>query len=304
MISVFAGLLAVAALPGCLLLLRHWPRLMCGAALAGCGLPLLLPTSAPMWRTLTAVATSIILIKSLIFAAGHVRPRGKIDFLFFMGTLLPVVRWETPLRPEPRRAVRAFLTALFQLGLLGLLVLMWPQLDAHSPIHLIFAQVGLYLFVAGLCNLALVKFSLRGLDHEDAFNNPFASLTPGEFWGRRWNTAVSHLLHRYVFLPAGGRRHPLRGIFAAFAVSGAYHELLFDLGTLKFNGGMLGYFTLQGGLVAVTSRSHFVRRLARDLPVLAWFLTIVVMLTTGILFVRGMDGVDLTDAWRRVFGPS
>ena len=39
------------------------------------------------------------------------------------------------------------------------------------------------------------------------------------------------------------------------------------------------------------------------MPVVAWLLTTVVMLVTGILFVRGMDGVDPSNAWRRVFGP-
>ena len=304
MIPLVPGLIALAVLPLALVLLRNRPRLLCTAALASCVLPLLLPMSAPHWRVVAAIVTSLLFIKALLYAAGHARPQGKLDFQFFMVTLLPVVRWETPLRPDPRRAAVTLLRAVVQLGLVWLLVLLVPRLDADNPIQLFTTQAGLYLLVAGLCNLTLVKFCLRGLDHDDGFNNPFGSLTPGDFWARRWNTAVSHLLHRYVFLPAGGRRHPTRGVMAAFAVSGVFHELIFDIGTLKFNGGMLAFFTLQGGLVAATSGSRVVRQLVQQMPALAWFLTTILMLATGILFVRGMDGSDPSEAWRRVFGPT
>jgi hypothetical protein len=302
--SIVPCLLLLAALPLVLALLRDWPRLLCGVALAGCALPFFLPTSAPLLRSVAALGTGMLLIKALQFASGQMRPRGGIDFLLFIFTLAAIVRWESPRRPDLRRAALGLGTGLFQLVLVWLLMIAVPRLDARNPVQLFTSQLGLYLTVAGLCNLSLVKLSLRGLDHDEVFNNPFGSLTPGEFWGRRWNSYISDLLHRYVFLPVGGRRHPLRGMLAAFAVSGVGHELLFDVGTLKFNGGMLAFFFLQGGLVAVTSRSRFFRRLVREVPVLAWLLTTILMLATGILFVRGMDGVDPSNTWRRVFGPS
>ena len=302
MTPLSSSLCALVSLSVILVALRNWPRLVCLVALAGCALPFFLPVSEPLLRSVTLVFSCSLLIKALQFAAGHARPRGWIDFGLFIFTFA-VVRWETPRRPDFRRAALTLLTGLFQLGLAWLLMIVVLRLDALNPVQLFTTQLGCYLVVAGLCNLSAVKLSLRGLDYEDGFNNPFGSLTPGEFWGRRWNTYVSDLLHRYVFLPVGGRRHSLRGLLAAFAVSGAFHELLFDLGTLKFNGGMLGFFLLQAGLVAVTSRSRFYRRLARDLPVLAWLLTIILMLLTGILFVRGMDGVDPSYAWHRVFPP-
>jgi hypothetical protein len=304
MLPLIPGLFALVGLLVVLTLLRDWPRLLCFVAMAGCALPFFLPTSEPLWRSVALVLTHFALIKALQFAAGHVQPRGRIDFFLFMLNPVPVVRWATPRRPDLRRAAFALLTGLGQLGLVWGLMLLVTQLDARNPVQLFTTQIGLYLVVAGICNLSLVKFSLRGLDHDDVFNNPFASLTPGEFWGRRWNTMVSDLLHRYVFLPAGGRRHPVRGMLAAFAVSGAYHELIFDLGTLKFNGGMLAFFMVQGGLVAVTSGSRGFRRLVREVPVLAWLVTTILMLATGILFVYGMDGVDPSNAWRRVFPPA
>jgi len=145
----------------------------------------------------------------------------------------------------------------------------------------------------------VVSLSLRGLDYDDPFDNPLAARTPGEFWGRRWNTWVSHMLYRYVFLPSGGRRHPVRGTLAAFAVSGALHEGFVVVGTLGFSGWMGGFFLLQGALVAATSHSRPFRRLARRAPLATWAFTIVLMLATGTLFVRGADGIEPSDAWRR-----
>lgn len=297
------SLCALVVLPVMLVLLRNWPRLLCLVALAGCALPFFLPRSEPLLRSFAMAFTCFLLVKGLQFMAGHSRPRGSFDFLLFIVTFA-TVRWETPRRPDPVRAARRLVTGLFLLGLAWLVRDLVLRLDEHNPVQLFTSQLGLYLVVAGVCNLTVVKLSLRGLDHDDVFHNPFGSRTPAEFWGRRWNSYVGHLLHRYVFLPTGGRRHPVRGLLAAFGASAVLHEVIFDIGTLKFNGGMLGYFMVQGGLVAITSRSRFYRRLAREIPVLAWILTMVVMLLTGVLFVRGMDGVDPSNGWRRVFGPA
>ena len=303
MLSPLSGSLTFEALLVILVLLRDWPRLLCAVAMAGCALPFYISPSAPLWRSVAMAVTCFLLVKALQFAAGHVRPRGWIDFGLFIFTFASV-RWETPRRPDPRRAARRLLTGLGLLGLAWLVRDLVLRLDVRNPVQLFTTQLGVYLVVAGYCNLAVVKLSLRGLDHDDVFHNPFGSLNPAEFWGRRWNSYVGHLLHRYVFLPAGGRRRPVRGLLAAFGASAVLHEVIFDIGTQKFNGGMLVFFMLQGGLVAVTSRSRFYRRLARKLPVLAWLLTTVLMLGTGILFVYGMDGVDPSNAWRRVFSPT
>lgn len=40
-------------------------------------------------------------------------------------------------------------------------------------------------------------------------------------------------------------------------------------------------------------------RLSRRAPTLTWALTLVVMLATGTMLVRGADGIDPSNAWRR-----
>lgn len=298
MIPVVPGLLALAALPATLVLLRDRPRLMCVVALAGCVVPFFLPTSEPLLRASAAILACLFLVKALQCAAGHERPRDMIDFLQFL--IIPaVVRWENTRRPDPLRAGRSLLTSLIQLGLAFLLMIVVLRLDLRNPVELITTQIGIYLGLAGVCNMAVVSLSLRGLDYDDPFDNPLAARTPGEFWGRRWNTWVNHTLYRYVFKPSGGRRHPVRGTLAAFAVSGALYEAFVVVGTQAFSGWMGGFFLLQGALVAATSQSRSFRRLARRAPALTWALTLVVMLATGTMLVRGADGIDPSDAWRR-----
>lgn len=168
-----------------------------------------------------------------------------------------------------------------------------------APVQLITTQVGIYLALAGACNLAVVTLALRGLDFDDPFDNPLVVRSPREFWGRRWNTWVNHMLYRYVFVPSGGWRRPVRGTLAAFAVSGALHEGFVVVGTREFTGWMGGFFLAQGVLVAATSQSRWFRRLVRHAPALTWVFTLVAALTTGVMLVRGADGIDPSEAWRR-----
>lgn len=298
MIPAVPGLLALAALSMTLALLRHRSGLLRAVALAGCTLPFFISPSEPLLRAAATLLTLLFLVKALQYSAGHQTPRGLLDFLQFL--IIPaVVRWENPRRPDAARAARTLLTSLMQLGLALLIMVVVLRLDRKNPVQLITTQIGIYLGLAAACNLAAVSLSLRGLDYDDPFDNPLAARTPGEFWGGRWNTWVNHTLYRYVFVPSGGRRHPVRGTLAAFAVSGALHEAMADAGTLAFSGWMFGYFLVQGALVVATSQSRSFRRLARRAPALTWALTVVVMLATGVMFVRGADGIDPSDAWLR-----
>jgi hypothetical protein len=263
-----------------------------------CALPFFLPTAEPFFRAAVALLTWLLLVKTLQYTAGHEKPMGFVDLLQFL-TIPAVVRWETPRRKDPHRIWKALSKGLGQLALALLLMIAVLQLDRTHPIQLITTQIGIYLSLAGACNLVVVTLAMRGLDFDDPFDNPLAARSPGEFWGRRWNTWVNHMLYRYVFVPSGGWRRPVRGTLAAFAVSGALHEGFVVVGTREFTGWMAGFFLVQGVLVAVTSQSRSFRRLARHAPALTWTFTLMALLTTGVMLVRGADGIDPSDAWRR-----
>jgi hypothetical protein len=290
--------MTLAALPVTLSLLWHWRRLMCVVALAGCALPFLLPTSEPTLRACAALLTWLFLIKALQYAAGHEEPQGTVDVLQFL-VIPAVVRWRNPRRPDLKRAGLGLATGLLQCALACLLIILVLRVDSRSPVQLITIQIGIYLGLAGTCNLATTSLSLRGLDYDDPFDSPLLARSPTEFWGRRWNTWVHHMLYRYVFRPSGGRHHPVRGTLAAFAVSGAFHEGFAAVGTQAVSGWIGGFFVVQGVLVAASSQWRAFRRLARRAPALAWAATLLVMLATGIMLVRGAEGIDPSHAWRR-----
>ncbi len=298
MLPLAPGLVLLATAPVILALARDRSGLMRIGALSACALPFFLPFTEPFFRAAAALLTWLFLAKTLQYTAGHEKPAGFVDLLQFL-TIPAVVRWETPRRKDPRRIGKTLLRGLGQLTLALLLMLAVLQLDRTHPVQLITTQVGIYLALAGACNLAVVTLAVRGLDFDDPFDNPLAARTPREFWGRRWNTWVNHMLYRYVFVPSGGWRHPVRGTLAAFAVSGALHEGFVVVGTREFTGWMGGFFLAQGVLVAATSQSRSFRRLVRRAPALTWAFTLVAMLTTGVMLVRGADGVDPSEAWRR-----
>lgn len=298
MIELRPGLFAVFAVPLILVLLRERKIAMRGVAIAACSLPFLLPPTAPFARGAAALLTWLFLVKTLQYTAGHERPVGLTDLLQFL--LIPVVvRWDSPRRTDGRRAARTLLTALMQLGLAFLIMLAVLQIDSHHPVQLITTQFGIYLTLAGTCNLAALSLCVRGVDYDDPFDNPLMARTPREFWGRRWNTWVNHMLYRYVFIPSGGWRRPARGTLAAFAVSAALHEGFTDVGTRSFSGWMGAFFLVQGLLVIATSKSRWFRRMARQQPAIARALTLILMIATGVMLVRGADGIDPSDAWAR-----
>ena len=297
MYSVVLILLAVAALPMVLASTRFAPKPMAVLAVLGCVLPLLLPASFPLLRAATATLAGLFLVKTLQLLAKHEHPRGYLDSVLFLA-IPAVVRWEQPRRPNLVRARRSLFTGLAQLALAFALMQLGLLVAVRNPLQLVNTLVIIYLCLAGSFNLLVVPLALRGLDFDDPFHNPIAARTPAEFWGKRWNTWVNHMLYRYVFLHAGGRDRPARAVFAAFTVSGLLHELIVFAGTGAFSGWMGGFFLVQSVLVLATSHPRM-RGLAQRLPRLSWALTLALMLFTGVLFVRGAAGIDPTDAWRR-----
>jgi hypothetical protein len=74
---------------------------------------------------------------------------------------------------------------------------------------------------------------------------PIVSTTLAEFWGRRWNRAVSGWLNDNLFFPLARRRKPELGILAAFAGSTALH-FWFAWVPLDLGAGLMmaGYFVV------------------------------------------------------------
>lgn len=180
-------------------------------------------------------------------------------------------------------------------------VLKAPGIAALLAIHLVVPQVHhnpfveafwalwlCWLAVSAIADLATAGPMLLGIDLEETFDAPPLAGSPREFWSRRWNLFVHRFAMRFVFVPFGGRRHPLSATFVVFVGSGLMHEY-FVLACLgrpgAYTGSMMLFFVLQG--LAVIAQTLLLRRRPRPprLPrLLAVTLHIAWLTLTGPLF--------------------
>ena len=108
----------------------------------------------------------------------------------------------------------------------------------------------------------LLPWLLRwaGFDAPLLFDRPWAARSLTEFWSRRWNLAFVEMDRRLLLRPLCrplGRRGSR---FALFAISGLLHELALSYPAGGGWGLPLGYFLLQGALVAAEERWRIVNR--------------------------------------------
>ena len=67
----------------------------------------------------------------------------------------------------------------------------------------------------GLFHLLSCAWRSAGVEARPLMNDPLASQSVSEFWGRRWNTAFRDLAHRFLFRPLSARLGPRWGLFAS-----------------------------------------------------------------------------------------
>ena len=101
----------------------------------------------------------------------------------------------------------------------------------------------------GACNLLAGGWRAAGIGVRPLFRAPLLAHSLGEFWGRRWNLAFSEMAAAAVYRPLAARRGRAAGVAAAFALSGALHELAISVPVRAGIGLPFLYFALHGGLV-------------------------------------------------------
>ena len=112
---------------------------------------------------------------------------------------------------------------------------------------------------------------------------PIVSRSVQEFWGKRWNRAVSAWLRTHCFLPFARRRQIRTGLVAAFCASAVFHAYF----TWVAVGGimalaMVAFFLIQGGFVLLELQTH----VTRWDPILAHAWTVVAVLGCSPLFIE------------------
>ena len=297
-LSIFLALAAAFALAACFypaLALGPRGRVVCACVL-GIGIaltPLLVPADSRFTRLVVACLAASYAMKLIDLHFGALRGR-RVDFrsfLAFLANPLQLVqrRIGDELQPAANanrrdwlRSLAGLLLTIAVLRLTGLVDWSaWPFLLEHAVrASLVFLMV-LFLFqqLAALARMT----GAYVIDPED---RPFLARTPAQFW-RRYNRWVSQFLQEDVFMPLGGRRHPVRGMMAVFALSGLGHEYVFYMATGRVQGYQMAFFLLQGVAVVATLRVKPKGRAA-----LAWGAgTWTFNLLSSVLFFASVQGV-------------
>jgi alginate O-acetyltransferase complex protein AlgI len=131
-----------------------------------------------------------------------------------------------------------------------------PALDVAR----VFLAFG-FIFHMGLCDLLVGFWRRNGVPVARLFDNPAASRSLGEFWGRRWNLAFHEMASGLVYRPVAGRFGRAWGVAAAFGLSGLLHELAISLPAGAGWGLPTAYFLLHGALVLAERRWRIKGRL-------------------------------------------
>jgi hypothetical protein len=167
-------------------------------------------------------------------------------------------------------------------------VLLWGVpylLPAGTPFVVRFwiALVGLaFLSLIARLDLGALIFRTLGFAVEKLWDCPVCAVSLDEFWGRRWNRVVSEMFREVVFLPVARRAGARVALFAVFAYSGLYHEIISFIARSGYGGPSL-YFLLQYLGVAIES-ARPVRRFFRAHPRVGRVWTLgVVVLPVGLL---------------------
>jgi hypothetical protein len=229
--------------------------------LVGC---FLLEWFAPVDITLHAIMAfgGVMALVATIPIAASATPQWSARF-----RLLHLLTWGYRIRAGHTRPVlsvriigRLIVEAL-AIGAACLLLrhIMHAQLPvAVSALGRLFAGiVFFYAMAAFAADLIHFCFLASGTAMRPIHVTPVAGRSLRDFWGKRWNRAMSAWLYRFIFLPLAHRHHPNLGLICVFLVSAAMHAWLplVALGaSAAFSVG--AFFCLQGVFILAEDRLH------------------------------------------------
>lgn len=154
---------------------------------------------------------------------------------------------------------------------------------AVSALYRLFAGiVFIYALAEFVTDLIHFCFLASGTAMRPIHVTPVAARSLRDFWGKRWNRAMSAWLYRFIFLPLAHRHHPNPGLICVFLVSAAIHAWLplVALGaSAAFSMG--AFFCLQGVFILAEDRLHVC---AWPTP-LARVWTLTILLLTSPLYI-------------------
>jgi len=266
--------------------------------------PLLIPASLVRLRALAMFLAADVFFK-LVDATRRAR-----EYQASSSTFADWLRFLIPfpillVTGEERQAARHLTTPLAVAAIrfaVGLIVFpfCWVALFAmqHSDLlrtsfaldHVV--KVALFVLTLEVVNiLSLGLDRLTGFETKPLINRIGISRTPAEFW-LRYNTRIHAWLTRNVFIPVGGFRRPVRGVFLVFFVSAVMHEAAFDIALSRVDGYQFSFFVLQiPAVLASPALERFAKRGGIGTKILAHVITIAWLVATAVLFFRGVGQI-------------
>jgi hypothetical protein len=154
---------------------------------------------------------------------------------------------------------------------------------AVSALCRLFAGIVLtYALAEFATDLIHICFLASGTAMRPIHVTPVAARSLRDFWGKRWNRAMSAWLYRFIFLPLAHRHHANLGLICVFLVSAAMHAWL-PLVALGASAALSAgtFFCLQGVFILAEDRLHVC---AWPIP-LARVWTLTILLLTSPLFI-------------------
>lgn len=260
MTALAAGLVVLVAAACGPLLGRRDAR---GAAVLGAAVaamlacPLLLPREAPLLRVLVLFVSAMAGGKMLDYylSGPHAGGSGAyFRYLVHPGGLDFPSSLRKPADVSRAREVRRLLGGLAALacGVVSFAWLVTTRFASDSfPADHVAKMVAFGFTIEGVACVSCAGARLAGFHAVPIVELAFLARSPAEFW-RRYNRLAGAWLYRHVFLPCGGRAHPLRAVLVTFLVSGAVHELLFAIALERVTGYQLAFFGLHGIGVALS----------------------------------------------------
>lgn len=123
-----------------------------------------------------------------------------------------------------------------------------------------------------------------GVNARPLMYSPLVSVSLGELWGRRWNTAFRDLTHTYLFRPLTARFGVRGGVFAGFLFSGIVHDAVISVPAGGGYGGPTVFFILQA-LGILAERSRLGKRIGLGADWRGWtFVVLMLAMPAPLLF--------------------
>lgn len=185
---------------------------------------------------------------------------GLLAFLFAWPGVIPDCFRER--RPAQAIEPGPFLAAWRRMGLGAVSVVLLAAFAPRFSDRLLgLAGIAAVLLTVhlGVCDLLPWLLRWAGFGVPLLFDRPWASRSLAEFWSRRWNLAFVEM-NRSLFVRPLHRLGTTGSRFALFALSGLLHELALSFPAGGGWGLPLGYFLLQGALVAAEKRFRIANR--------------------------------------------